>query len=292
MLARATAGRASPGRAVDVVGTGGDRAHTVNISTMAAIVVAGAGAPGGQARQPGRVVGLRRRPTCSRSSASRSTCRPRRSPDCVAEVGIGFCFAPVFHPGMRHAGGAAPRAGRPDRVQLPRPADQPGAADRAAAIGCADARMAPVMAEVFAAPRRQSRAGVPRRRRPRRAHHDHAPSRSGWSRTATVRARRVDPTALGPRPWRSPGRPARRRRRDATPRRPRRAGGGGGAGARRGAAQRGGRAGGRGRDRRRRPRRRVRRGAQAGRRRDRLGRRAREVLDRWVAAGQRLPAGT
>ena len=88
-----------PGRAVDVVGTGGDRAHTVNISTMAALVVAGSGPSGRQARQPGRVVGLRHRPTCWRSWASPSTCRPPAWPRTVAEVGIGFCFAPVFHAG-------------------------------------------------------------------------------------------------------------------------------------------------------------------------------------------------
>ena len=47
---------------------------------------------------------------------------------CVAEVGIGFCFAPVFHPAFRHAAARAPRARRADRVQRPRPADQPGPA--------------------------------------------------------------------------------------------------------------------------------------------------------------------
>ena len=89
------------------VGTGGDRAHTVNISTMAAMVVAGTGRAGGQARQPGGVVVLRRRPTCSRSSASWSTSPPAAAAECAERAGIAFCFAPLFHPALRHAG--APR---------------------------------------------------------------------------------------------------------------------------------------------------------------------------------------
>ena len=66
-----------PGRLLDVVGTGGDRSMSVNISTMAAIVAAGAGRPGGQARQPVGVVAVRlgRRPRGARRPA-----RPARRP--------------------------------------------------------------------------------------------------------------------------------------------------------------------------------------------------------------------
>ena len=83
--------------------------------------------PGGQARQPRRLVGVRLGRRAGGRSASRSTCaragrRGRR------EAGITFCFAPGLPPGLRHAAGAAARAGRPDDVQLPRPADQPGPA--------------------------------------------------------------------------------------------------------------------------------------------------------------------
>ena len=126
MLARATP-LTIDGPAVDVVGTGGDRAQTVNISTMAAIVVAGTGR---------RVVKHGNRAASSACGAAdvleelgvAIDLPPAGVAATVAEVGIGFCFAPVFHAGMRHAGAPAPRARRADRLQLPRPADQPGPA--------------------------------------------------------------------------------------------------------------------------------------------------------------------
>ena len=127
MLERATP-LPVPGRAVDVVGTGADRAHTVNISTMAALVVAGSGRA---------VVKHGNRAASSACGAADVLEELGVAIDLpaagvaatVAEVGIGFCFAPVFHPGMRHAGAARARARRADRLQLPRPADQPGAGD-------------------------------------------------------------------------------------------------------------------------------------------------------------------
>jgi len=134
--------------AVDVVGTGGDRAHTVNISTMAAIVVAGAGVP---------VVKHGNRAASSRCGAADVLealgvpldLTPVGVAQCVTEAGIGFCFAPWHHPGMRHAGGARKELGVPTVFNFLGPLTNP-AQPTAAAIGCAEARMAPVMAEVYA----------------------------------------------------------------------------------------------------------------------------------------------
>jgi anthranilate phosphoribosyltransferase len=134
--------------AVDVVGTGGDRAHTVNISTMAALVVAGAGVP---------VVKHGNRAASSSCGAADLLEQlgipldlgPEEVTRCVIEAGIGFCFAPRFHPGMRHAAAARRELGVPTAFNVLGPLTNP-AQPGACAIGCADARMAPVMARVFA----------------------------------------------------------------------------------------------------------------------------------------------
>ncbi|AYF26224.1 anthranilate phosphoribosyltransferase [Micromonospora tulbaghiae] len=135
--------------ALDVVGTGGDLAHTVNISTMAALVVAGAGV---------RVVKHGNR-------AASSSCgtadvleqlgvpldlAPEQVARCVTEAGIGFCFAARFHPGMRHTGPVRREIGVPTAFNFLGPLTNP-ARPRAGAVGCFDKRMAPVMAAVFAA---------------------------------------------------------------------------------------------------------------------------------------------
>jgi anthranilate phosphoribosyltransferase len=67
----------------------------------------------------------------------------------VAEVGVGFCFAPVFHPGMRHAGPPRREIGVPTVFNVLGPLTNP-ARPPASAVGSADRRMAPLMAEVFA----------------------------------------------------------------------------------------------------------------------------------------------
>ncbi len=136
------------GRLLDVVGTGGDRSMSVNISTMAAIVAAGAGA---------RVVKHGNR---SASSASGSAdvlealgIRLDLPVDRVAalpdEAGITFCFAAAFHPAMRHAAVPRRELGIGTTFNFLGPLANPTRPD-AQAIGCADRRMAPVMAGVFA----------------------------------------------------------------------------------------------------------------------------------------------
>jgi anthranilate phosphoribosyltransferase len=134
---------------VDVVGTGGDGANTVNLSTMASIVVAASGIP---------VVKHGNRAASSLSGGADTLealgVRIDLGPDdvarCVAEVGIGFCFAPQFHPSYRHASAVRREIGVPTVFNLLGPLTNP-AAPRAGLIGCAWGDLAEVMAGVFAA---------------------------------------------------------------------------------------------------------------------------------------------
>jgi len=136
---------------VDVVGTGGDRANTVNLSTMAAIVVAAAGL---------RVVKHGNRAASSRSGGAdmlealgvRIDLGPEQVARCVAEVGIGFCFAPVFHPSFKFAAPPRREIGVPTVFNLLGPLTNP-AGPRSGLIGCAFGDLAEVMAGVFAARR-------------------------------------------------------------------------------------------------------------------------------------------
>ena len=138
-----------PGRAVDIVGTGGDLKHTVNISTMAALVVAGTGV---------RVVKHGNRASSSSTGTAdvleelglRLDQPPARVAELAQEVGITFCFAQVFHPSMRHAAVARRDLGIPTVFNFLGPLTNP-AQPAAAAIGVPDARMAPLMAGVLAA---------------------------------------------------------------------------------------------------------------------------------------------
>jgi anthranilate phosphoribosyltransferase len=137
-----------PERAVDVVGTGGDQAHTVNISTMAALVTAAAGAP---------VIKHGNRAASSQCGAAdvlealgvAIDLGPEQVAQCVAEVGIGFCFAPLFHPAMRHAAAVRRELGISTAFNFLGPLTNP-AQPAAALVGCADLRMVPVLAQVFA----------------------------------------------------------------------------------------------------------------------------------------------
>jgi len=136
------------GRTLDVVGTGGDRSFSVNISTMAAIVAAGAGVT---------VVKHGNRSASSKAGSAdvleRLGIRLDLSADDVArvarEAGITFCFAAAFHPALRHAAVARSELGIGTTFNFLGPIANP-AKPAAQAIGCADARMAPVMAGVFA----------------------------------------------------------------------------------------------------------------------------------------------
>jgi len=129
-----------PGRLLDVVGTGGDRSMSVNISTMAAIVAAGAGA---------KVVKHGNRSASSQSGSAdvlealgiRLDLPPARVAEVAEEAGITFCFAAAFNPAMRHT--AAPRRelGIGTTFNILGPLANP-TRPAAQAVGCADPRRA------------------------------------------------------------------------------------------------------------------------------------------------------
>ena len=135
-------------RAVDTVGTGGDGAHTINISTTAAIIAAAAGA---------KVVKHGNRAASSKSGAAdllealgvAVTLDGKGVETTFSQLGIGFCFAPVFHPAMRFAAPARKELGVPTVFNILGPLSNP-AKPKAAAIGVANDRMHLVMAQVLA----------------------------------------------------------------------------------------------------------------------------------------------
>ena len=137
-----------PGPSLDIVGTGGDRAHTVNISTMAAIVIAACGI---------KVVKHGNRAASSSSGSAdvlealgvNLQLTPERVTDVAAEAGITFCFAQTFHPAMRHAAAARSGLGVGTAFNALGPLTNP-AQPTYAAVGVADLRLAPLLAGVFA----------------------------------------------------------------------------------------------------------------------------------------------
>lgn len=135
-------------RLVDTCGTGGDRSGTINVSTIAALVVAGAGVPvckhGGRAASShagsadvlealGVAIGL----------------GPTGVARCIEEAGMGFCFAPRYHAAMRHAIPVRAQLGVPTAFNFVGPLANP-ARVRRQVVGVGDPRMAPTMAGVLA----------------------------------------------------------------------------------------------------------------------------------------------
>lgn len=137
-----------PGPSIDIVGTGGDRAHTVNISTMAAMVIASCGV---------RVVKHGNRAASSSSGSAdvlealgvNLALSPQQVVRVAERAGITFCFAQAFHPAMRHAAVARSGLGIGTAFNVLGPLTNP-AQPTYAAVGVADARMAPLLAGVFA----------------------------------------------------------------------------------------------------------------------------------------------
>ena len=132
---------------VDIVGTGGDGTHSINVSTIAALVMAGAGAP-----------------VCKHGNRSASSkCGAADVLEllgvaielhadgvaaCVREAGIGFCFAPIFHPAFRFTGPARRELGVPTTFNLLGPMANPGRVKRQM-IGVADPAFAGSMIETL-----------------------------------------------------------------------------------------------------------------------------------------------
>jgi anthranilate phosphoribosyltransferase len=140
---------ATSARVVDTCGTGGDRASTVNLSTMAALVVAGAGVP--VAKHGNRAASSQ----CGSADLLEELgvvidLPPSAVAACLERAGAAFCFAPVFHAGMRHAGPTRRELGVPTVFNVLGPLTNP-ARPAAQAVGVSDPRLAPVMASVLAA---------------------------------------------------------------------------------------------------------------------------------------------
>ena len=133
---------------VDIVGTGGDRQGTVNISTMSSLVVSACGVP---------VVKHGNRAASSKSGGAdvlealgvAIDLGPEDVGRCLDEVGVAFCFAPVFHPALRFAATPRREIGIPTVFNILGPLTNP-AGPTANLIGCAFENLVSVMAEVFA----------------------------------------------------------------------------------------------------------------------------------------------
>ena len=138
-----------PGRLTDLVGTGADGAHTVNISTMATVVAAAAGT---------RMVKHGNRAASSRCGAADVLealgvvidLPPAASVALADEIGVAFLFAPLYHPALRFAAPTRRELGVPTPFNLLGPVTNP-ARPQAHALGVADGRMGEVLAGVLAA---------------------------------------------------------------------------------------------------------------------------------------------
>lgn len=112
-------------RAIDIVGTGGDRSHSINVSTMAALVVAGAGVP--VCKHGARAASSQ----CGTADVLEALgVAVELAPDgvrrCVEHVGFGFCLAPRYHPAFRFAAPARREIGVPTVFNLLGPMANPG----------------------------------------------------------------------------------------------------------------------------------------------------------------------
>jgi anthranilate phosphoribosyltransferase len=180
-------------RLIDVVGTGGDRVSTFNVSTTAAFVVAGAG--GYVAKHGNRAV--------SRQSGAADVLEalgvniqvtPEVSQRCIEDIGIGFLFAPIYHAAMKHAAGPRKEIGIRTVFNILGPLANPASAS-SLLVGTYDPSLVRVMAEVL------GELGV---RRAMVVHGDgmdeistFGPTQIGELRDGRVRVTMLEPASLG-----------------------------------------------------------------------------------------------
>ncbi|MBN1231033.1 MAG: anthranilate phosphoribosyltransferase [Anaerolineales bacterium] len=135
------------GPLLDIVGTGGDGAHSINISTIAAFVIAGAGYP--VAKHGNRAASS----MCGSADVLESLglslqLTPAQVQECIEQVGIGFMFAPVFHPAMKHAIGPRRELAQRTIFNLLGPLTNPANASHQL-IGVYDSSLTEMMAEAL-----------------------------------------------------------------------------------------------------------------------------------------------
>jgi len=111
-------------RAIDIVGTGGDNSNTVNVSTMSALVVAGAGVP--VCKHGNRAASSK----CGAADLLEEAgvaieLDPHGVEACVIETGFGFCLAAKFHPAFRYTGPSRREIGVPTAFNLLGPMANP-----------------------------------------------------------------------------------------------------------------------------------------------------------------------
>ncbi|MFH1825993.1 MAG: anthranilate phosphoribosyltransferase [bacterium] len=132
---------------VDTCGTGGDKSGTFNISTVSALVVAGAGVP--VAKHGNRSVSSK----CGSADVLEALgvkvdMEPKKVEQCISEVGIGFIFAPKFHPAMKHAMPARKELGKRSIFNILGPLTNPAKA-KAQVLGVFSPNLTEVMAKVL-----------------------------------------------------------------------------------------------------------------------------------------------
>lgn len=132
---------------LDTVGTGGDGAHTFNISTTAAFVIAGAGYP--VAKHGNRAASSK----CGSADVMEAlgvnlNLEPKNVQKCIEEVGIGFMFAPVFHPAMKYAIGPRRELGQRTIFNILGPLTNPANSTHQL-VGVYDPSLTEIMATVL-----------------------------------------------------------------------------------------------------------------------------------------------